>query len=296
MKLSAIEVLYMHFVNGRTHGEATEYDFWLTQYSSKAENLIGRLINRGIIYENDDLSVVLRKLKVPELKNLLEHSDIKVSGNKSVLIERIIENRYIIDLKNEGLESVYSVKNEFKSFLNQTEFINYFHFNGHISVYEAYDYYLKHPNRTSNEIVIGVLKERIEDNINNTNKYDALKSFQLLSHFYIDEMKDLDSSIYYLNNFTMLIILQSILNYPAYKMITSGSHFNIDNFTADRYRALLETNQMTPYALYHALVDDTENLPYSYEQRKKAARFIIDYIMEDEDGEIKLRCLLDNEE
>lgn len=296
MKLNAIEVLYLHFVNGRTHGEATEYDFWLTQYSSKAEDLIGRLINRGIIYENDDLPVILRKLKVPELKNLLKHSGIKVSGNKSVLIERIIENRHVIDLKNENLKSVYSVKNAFKSFLNETEFINYFHFNGHISVYEAYDYYLKHPDRTSNEIVIGILKERIEDNINKSNKYDALKSFQLLSHFHLNEMEDLDSSIYYLNNFTMLIILQSILNYPAYKIITSGSHFNIDNFTADRYRALLKTNQMTPYALYHSLVNDTEKLPYSYGQRKMAARFIIDHIMEDEDAEIKLRSLLDNEE
>ena len=72
-----------------------------------------------------------------------------------------------------------------------------------------------------------------------------------------------------------------------------GSHFNIDNFTAEKYRGLLKTNQMTPYGLNQALVDDTKNLPYSYEQRKMAAKFIVDYIMGDNEAESKLSRLLD---
>src|SRR5699024_4981552 len=56
MELNAVEVLYMHFVNGRTHDEAVMYDFWLTQYGTEARNLIESLLNKGIIYGNDDLS------------------------------------------------------------------------------------------------------------------------------------------------------------------------------------------------------------------------------------------------
>lgn len=296
MNLNAIEVLYLHFVNGRTHYEAVMYDFWITQYSSKAEDLIESLLEKEVIYRNDDLSVTLKKLKVPELRHLLRHSGIKISGNKNALIERIIDNRRFIDLKNENLKSVYTVKDVYKPFFEKTDFINYFHFNGHISVYEAYAYYLVHPDKSSEEIITGLLQENIENSINIPNKYNAIKSFQLLSHFYQEEMNDPESSIHYLNNFTMLIILQSILSYPSYKPLQSGSHFNIDNFTADKYRTILDTGLMTPYTLYHALVDDTDNLPYSYKIRNKAARFIIDHVMDDEDAEIKLRSLLDDEE
>lgn len=295
MELNAVEVLYMHFVNGRTHDEAVMYDFWLTQYGTEARNLIESLLDKGIIYGNDDLSVTLKKLKVPELKNLLKQSGIKVSGNKSALIERITENRNIIDFGNETLKSVYTVKEDCRAFLEQTDFIDYFHFNGHISVYEAYDYYRAHPEKTSDEVVTGVLREKVENTIHNKNKYDAIKAFRLLSHFHQEGLEDTESAVHYLNNFAMLIILQSIMRYRSYKSILAGSHFNIDNFTADKYRHLLETGQMTPYTLYHSLVDDTEDLPYSYESRKRAARFITDYVMEDEDAEIKLRGLLDDQ-
>ncbi len=295
MRLDAIEVLYMHFVNGRTHDEALMYDFWKIQYGAKAEDLAASLLRKNIIHKNDDLSVTLKKLKVPELKNLLKQSGIKVSGNKPDLIGRIIDNRHVIDLRNENLKSVYTVNDDCTAFLEQTEFINYFHFNGHISVHEAYDYYIAHPEKTTEEIVKGVLQKKLDDTLHNKNKYDAIKSFQLLSHFHQEEMKDSASALYYLNNFTMLLILQSIINYPSYKIMLSGSYFNIDNFTADKYRHLLKSAQMTPYTLYHSLLNDSGGLPYSYESRKKAARFITDHAMEDEDAEIKLRSLLDDD-
>src|SRR5699024_7805826 len=114
-----------------------------------------------------------------------------------------------------------------------------------------------------------------------------------LSNFYLEQLNDLNSSIYYLNNFTMLIILQSMTNYHKYKPLMPGSHFNIDNFTVEKYMMLLKTNQMTPYGLNQALIDDTEHLPYSHEQRKMAAAFIVDYVMEDNKAESKLRRLLD---
>ncbi|WP_020007082.1 SAP domain-containing protein [Salinicoccus albus] len=293
MGLNAVEVLYLHFVHGRIHEEATQYNFWLTQYSVKAADLIRSLLDKGVIFENNDLSVTLWKLKVPELKTLLRHSGMKVSGTKGKLVERAIENRHLIDLNLADLKPVYTVKSDYDAFLKDTEFINYFHFNGHISIYEAYEYYLTHPDRTSNEVAAGILAADAEESLRTPNKYRAIKSFQLLSHFYLQQLNDLNSSIYYLNNFTMLIILQSMTNYHKYKSIMPGSHFNIDNFTAEKYRVLLKTNQMTPYGLNQSLVDDTENLPYSYEQRKMAAKFIVDYIMEDNEAESKLRRLLD---
>ncbi|WP_017547391.1 SAP domain-containing protein [Salinicoccus carnicancri] len=296
MKLDAVEVLFMHFVNGRTHDEAVMHDFWLTQYGAEAESLIESLMDRDIICRNDDLPVTLKKLKVPELKNLLKRSGMKVSGNKNALIERITYNRHIIDFRDENLKSVYTVKVDCADLLERTRFMDYFHFNGHISIYEAYGYYRAHPEKSPDAVVTGVLSEKIENTIHDKNKYDAIKSFQLLSHFHQEEMKDTEAAIFYLNNFTMLIILHSIMSYPTYKVMLSGSHFNIDNFTADKYRNLLETGQMTPYTLYHSLVEDTEFLPYPYVTRKRAARFITDYVMGDEDAEIKLRSLLDDGE
>ncbi|KKK34752.1 hypothetical protein WN59_06915 [Salinicoccus sediminis] len=296
MKLDAVEVLFMHFVNGRTHDEAVMHDFWLTQYGAEAESLIESLMDRDIICRNDDLPVTLKKLKVPELKNLLKRNGMKVSGNKNALIERITDSRHIIDFRNENLKSVYTVRDAWRDFLEQTRFMDYFHFNGHISIYEAYGYYRAHPEKSSDEVVTGVLSEKVENTVRAKNKYNAIKSFQLLSHFHQEELKDTGATIFYLNNFTMLIILQSIMSYPSYKIMLSGSHFNIDNFTADKYRHLLETGQMSPYTLYHSLVEDTEFLPYPYVTRKRAARFITDYVMGDEDAEIKLRSLLDDGE
>src|SRR5699024_12417520 len=50
-------------------------------------------------------------------------------------------------------------------------------------------------------------------------KYDAIKAFRLLSHFHQEGLEDTESAVHYLNNFAMLIILQSIMRYRSYKSI-----------------------------------------------------------------------------
>lgn len=294
MQLDAVEVLFLHYADGKTKEEALQHDFWLTEYNRRPENLLDNMVKAGAVYPSCDLSVTLTKFTVPIIKDLLKKSGIKVSGNKNDLIERVKQHEKFIDLTGLKLTPVYVVHNSFETFLHDTVFINYISLHGPVTIDESYSYYLNHPDMTPSEIIIALHEEKIAENLSKPNKYEAVKCHHLLSDYYSSELNNLEKSLYHLNQFTMLIVLQSIQRYLQLEHDQQrNSFFNIDNYTIEKYRNMLLMKQFTINELYDKLMEHATVLPYSDNHIRLAAQFIIRYIIGSEQAEIKLTEGLD---
>ena len=294
MQLGAVEVLFLHYADGKTKEEALQHNFWLTEYNRRPEDLLDYLVKAGVVYPSYDLSVTLTKFTVPIIKDLLKKSGIKVSGNKNDLIERIKQQQELIDLTGLKLSPVYVVHDSYEVFLHDTVFISYISLHGPVTINEAYSYYLDHEDMTPSEIIIALHEKKIAENLNKTNKYEAVKCHHLLADYYGSELNDLEKSLYHLNQFTMLIVLQSIQRYLQLENRTGkNSFFNIDNYTIEKYRNMLLMKQFTINELYDKLLDHSKELPYTDNHITLAAQFIIRYIIGSEQTEIKLAEGLD---
>ncbi|CAD2070816.1 hypothetical protein GCM10007275_16780 [Jeotgalicoccus coquinae] len=289
MNLDAVEVLFLHYVNGKTEQEAMQHNFWTAEYNRSPEQLLNQLIETGSVAKSHDLFFTLTKFTVPVIKNLLKKSGIKVSGSKQELIERAKEHQAFIDLTELDLEGVYVADDSLETFLHDTVFINYISLHGPVTIQEAYAFYLKHPDMSNSEIIIALHEEKIAAGIDKSNKYDVVKCHHLLAEYYSTELNDIENSLRHLNLFTILIVLQSIQRYlqPEARM-KQDSFFNIDNYTIEKYRNLLLMKQFTINELYDKLLDHSEKLPYSNKHITLAAQFIIRYIIGSGQAETKM--------
>ncbi|MGO1922693.1 MAG: SAP domain-containing protein [Jeotgalicoccus sp.] len=295
MKLNAVEVLFLHYVKGKTEKEALQHDFWLIEYNRDPQHLLNQLINTGAVYQSYDLSVTLTKFTVPIIKDLLKNSGIKVSGNKKELITRVKEHQEFIDVTALDINGIYIVDKSLETFLHDTVFINYISLHGPISIEEAYSYYTEHPYMNASEIIIALHELKIASNIKKPNKYDAVKCHHLLSEYYSSELHDTEQSLYHLNQFSMLIVLESINRYKQLdSKMKHDEFFNIDNYTIEKYRNLLLMKQFNINELYDKFLVHTKDLPYSETDITLAAQFIIRYIIGSEQTEAKLIDHLNN--
>ena len=78
------------------HGSSTEYyvnaDYWDPVLKEKPAKAIARFIEEQMLEPLDILSRIHLKYNIPDLKKLLKERGLKVSGNKTVLVERLFEN------------------------------------------------------------------------------------------------------------------------------------------------------------------------------------------------------------
>lgn len=289
MTWEAEEVLFLHFINGKTKQQAIQYDFWETEYHRKPLDLLKQLTAKGAIHQSDDLSFTLTQFTVPIIKDLLKKAGLKVSGNKIDLIERVKAHREFIDLSHLNMESVYTVDESLETFLYDTIFLNYISLHGPVTIDDAYSYYLRHQDLNASELIIALHERRIEESLLQSNKYEAVKCHHLLSEYYTSELHDNDKSLYHLNHFSMLIVLESIQRFqqlnPAEKKDT---FFNIDNYTIEKYRNMLIMKQLDINVLYSIFLEHSVQLPYSEEETLLAVQFIIRCIIGSESAEEKL--------
>ena len=144
MKLSAVEVLFLHFLHGKRKRDLIIYDFWTTEYNIEPLELLDALIDKGAVHKTQDLSYTLTQFTVPIIKDLLKKSGIKLSGNKQDLIERVKLNASLIDLSHLHPEAVYIVDDSLNDLMQNTTFLNYINLYGPIGIEDAFSYYLQH--------------------------------------------------------------------------------------------------------------------------------------------------------
>ncbi|WP_178138275.1 SAP domain-containing protein [Lacicoccus alkaliphilus] len=279
LKLDAIDVLFMHYITDRTTDEADKYDFWQLQYGRRPADLLRRLMEAGVIYEDDSLPAVLQKLRVYELKHILRSARLKVSGNKQALIKRILQHATEIDFAPVPLKNVYKLSERHSEFHSRTRFLNYFHFHGNFDLHEIYGFHLAHDSWGAHRTAVAFLEGKARAHMHAANKYTAVKSYFLLSNYALNEMQDKHLSMHYLNHFAMLIVLAAM---DGGSGIPDSPHFYVDRYTTGRYRTYMEESGISVHALIRFLTDSTAGLPWPDEARRHAAALIADFVVMDE--------------
>ncbi|PNZ30039.1 hypothetical protein CD114_01400, partial [Mammaliicoccus sciuri] len=85
-----------------------------------------------VLQENEYLTLKtdptysLQKLKIPELKDILRANNLKLTGKKQDLINRILDNLQSIDSNTLNLPAVYVATDKGKDLIEKTPYVKYF--------------------------------------------------------------------------------------------------------------------------------------------------------------------------
>lgn len=284
LTLNATDLLFLHQIKDKPKHVLQRYYFWSTEAQSIDQRL-EHLLSAGHLHESTHLATKLSQFTIPVIKELLRAHDLKVSGNKDILLSRLHEYDGVIDLSHLQVESVYIVDESLQELMEQTRFLVYMSMNGPLTIDDAYSFYLDHPTLTNSEVIIK-LHEKVIASHQNT--YQVIKCHLLLSDYY-DKVHYIQSkSLNHLNSFTLLIVLEAMRRYLEVTHTPEEIFFDIDNNTVEKYRSLLLMKQWTVSDLYQGLLRAGENLPYSDKAITLASQFIIRYIINSNKAEQEL--------
>lgn len=121
-----------------------------------------KLIRLGLL-EDQKSERSLKKLRVSELKEILNKENFKTSGKKDTLIERIMEN---IEVFETVIPSSLCATALGKQVLNDKQYLIKAHQDRHITPIEYSDYLSKFPNLNFDEIKSSILNDRMSKNVN----------------------------------------------------------------------------------------------------------------------------------
>ncbi len=97
--LTSVEISFLDYIDSKKVHELSLPGYWTYEYNLDFKYVISKLINNGylIVSSTPDR---LERLKVNELKDILRKHNLKVSGKKAELIQRIEENITTEQLSN----------------------------------------------------------------------------------------------------------------------------------------------------------------------------------------------------
>lgn len=162
--LSPEEILMLALTSEMDTSKNSFPGYWQYSYNVNPQILFTKLIGRGFYTKEKSLLVTLERKTVEELKGILRKYNLKVSGKKQVLIERILEELNDEQLNSIELIEVYKINDKAQEILNTNDHILFFHnYSMEISIYEAHDFKNKNPHYSPVEIarhLIGIKSER----------------------------------------------------------------------------------------------------------------------------------------
>lgn len=95
--ITSTDIYFLKYINGRTVENAKIAQYWYYEYGLNYTNEIHKLYASGLLVISN---INISKLKVDDLKNILRHFNLQLSGKKSDLINRITNNISLEDLSS----------------------------------------------------------------------------------------------------------------------------------------------------------------------------------------------------
>ncbi|WP_419743600.1 SAP domain-containing protein [Macrococcoides bohemicum] len=279
-RLNAMEVLVLHFTDGKVIDNCLYESFWYDRFSTNPAPIKQKLIKQGILIISKDTKKSLNKLKLDDLKNILRNNSLKVGGKKAELIDRILESEII--LENEVLPQVYEVVPAYRKILEDTTFLKSIIGNQSLDFIKAYEFYLKHPNLNSDTYLENIYMENIKKEIKKEHYGNAPVLYSYLSHHYFNK-KDEKSGIFNLNSHIMLRLLNDVNRIIEYKRagydeFIDRHNFYIHNDDIQKYRVLLKTEQITEHQLYNDLIESVSMIDEDKKNKEIMATYILNKI------------------
>ncbi|WP_219728776.1 SAP domain-containing protein, partial [Mammaliicoccus sciuri] len=125
MNLPVYDLLALHININRTEGNESNPNYF-------TDNNINVMQRLKVLQENEYLTLKtdptysLQKLKIPELKDILRANNLKLTGKKQDLINRILDNLQSIDSNTLNLPAVYVATDKGKDLIEKTPYVKYF--------------------------------------------------------------------------------------------------------------------------------------------------------------------------
>ncbi len=128
MKVRPIDILALHLNAGRIEGNEQIYFSSILSNRSNILKSIDILVKADLLKLEKSIEISLPKLTKPNLESILKKAKLKKSGNKPVLIERIIENIDYINSQNINIDlpTVYTPTTKGLELIEETGYIKHF--------------------------------------------------------------------------------------------------------------------------------------------------------------------------
>lgn len=283
--LSLKEVFALDYFYNRPI-DTTLPDYKLSEIGSDYKSTLKKLITNGYLRKST-LYEELEFLTIPELKNILKSKQLKVSGNKPVLLERLFSNFETSELKPYSSSSFYILTEQGENTLLQNEIYlinrNYFDFS--IAIIEEYRNLLKqqNPNITTKEILYTICNHKIKSAFQNKD-FSITGLWGLLSNEAIYMSKNGDSKEA-LQRFIQFIALHLSRCSELKKNCPNITDYKRNYFT-DFYVSGIHKNAIASNILYTnfdtfilAVLDEfLPKLPFSYYKAETIAYIIKTYL------------------
>ncbi|ANB58577.1 SAP domain protein [Anoxybacillus sp. B7M1] len=151
--LTIEEILMLALIEEKDTNNDFFPGFWQYSYNVNPKLLFANLIKKGFYLKEKSLTTTLERKTVDELKEILRKHNLKVSGRKQELIDRILNELCEEELNSIELIEVYKRNEKAKEIIEKNEHIIFFHRNQtEISIYEAHDFKNKNPHYSPVEI------------------------------------------------------------------------------------------------------------------------------------------------
>lgn len=290
----------MQLVNKKEARKINNYGMWRDVYSTDPKDILNSLLKKKVIFEDTKKETLYAQLKVSDLKELLRQNSLKLSGKKSELIERLIENDVDVDVDKHLISPIYAVSDDYIELADNTEFIMFFHNRYFIDIFDAYDYYLKHPDLSNHELIINIMNMNIKNALSSKEYIEAMRMHSDLAKYFADR-NDSPSSQYHIHNQQMLNLIndyERMKDYGSYGITVDSESdsylFYLSDWVLLQYKSILKTRQMTEESLTNEILNSTDHLPYKREIRKLFANYIIESIYNDAESKKKLMFNIKN--
>lgn len=252
--LNGVDVLGLHYLNGRPENYKLDQQFWKYTYSTSADRIIQTLVDNDFISLKPNVRQSLSNLTVAQLKEILRENDLKVSGNKPDLIERVIEELPHEKLE-EKLEKIWTPTDKGKKLVEETDFIKFAHnkINHLVSINDIYRLYLENLSLDSKDILIKAIENKIKFRGNIENYVNIPYALLELSRV-CNEYGDFEGQYDYLVRAVVSkFIYQQSIYPPTHIMENFGLFFS-------------------HYQIQLMFIRDLKNLIYSNESYKKTLK------------------------
>lgn len=165
-------------------------DFYYNIPDTELLNILKSLIAKDFL-KNGSIETTLKNNTLKQLKNVLKENNLKVSGKKSELISRLIENIPEMTLKNYFPDKFYSLTQKGKDELNDNSYIEYVLKKSycHLNIWEANIAVHKNPTLNIADISWKKLNEECGIHFKNRNFNSYRNTLYAMAEELYDEKK-----------------------------------------------------------------------------------------------------------
>lgn len=162
-RINPVEVIFIAMTSGNSVNKKFPNYFELKYKSDPNKLLINAIENEYIIREVN-FEKGIKKLKVNEIKEILEKSTLSISGNKNQLIERILREVPKVKLRKILSNEEFQITEKGEEFLKENDFAVLYHkvrtLSNFISIDEYYNLCLEKSSFSAKKIIENYLSER----------------------------------------------------------------------------------------------------------------------------------------